>query len=91
MTLVDFVRIVGEERLRAAVAEAMREAHPDHGGDPATAEARLAELSQAKAALTTTTRIKIESCVACGGRGIVPGMGFGGVKCVACNGSGDLQ
>ena len=89
MTLAEFARLVGEARLRSVVADAMREAHPDHGGDPATAEARLADLARARAALTTDARIKIESCKACGGRGTVPGMGFGIAKCVACNGTGE--
>lgn len=95
MTLEEAIRVVlTPETLGPAVAEALRKAHPDHGGDAATAEARIAEVKAARdvlrAALTTPEKAKAPPCKNCGGRGSIRGT-FGATSCQACGGTGEQR
>ena len=85
------LRAIGRDLLLATIAEAMRYAHPDHGGDPAVAEARLRELRDARQAVKeffgTSEKMSEKPCINCGGKGSVPST-FGTVTCRACQGTG---
>jgi DnaJ-class molecular chaperone len=94
VTLEEALRVIGLDALGQAFAEALRKAHPDHGGDPATAEETIKQVKQArdviKATLTTPERMRGPPCKNCGGRGSIPST-FGATSCQACGGTGEQK
>lgn len=94
MTPERALAVLGRDAVMGAVAEAMRLAHPDHGGDPETAEARLSELKEVREALkglfTKERETPRNPCVACLGRGITYGT-FGATPCRQCGGTGEAK
>lgn len=92
MTPEDVLRALGRERVLAALADDLRDAHPDHGGDPAVAEARLMHLRGLREAARQFFTIPADRpknpCTRCGGSGRVVGT-FGATSCLACGGTGE--
>lgn len=92
MTPERALAVLGRDAVMGAVAEAMRLAHPDHGGDAEKAEARLAELKEAREALkglfTKAKESPRNPCPACLGRGTTYGT-FGAPPCRQCGGTGE--
>lgn len=82
-----------DEQIRKRAAHLMRQAHPDHGGDPATAGKIIGELRSARKALLSARRrdTKPEEkkvCTRCHGRGTLHAGGFSQVTCPVCHGEG---
>ena len=92
--LEDALRVIGLDALGGAFAEALRKAHPDHGGDPATAEERIREIKVARdvirSTLTMPEKESVPPCKHCGGRGSIPST-FGATSCQSCGGTGEQK
>ena len=94
MTPERALMVLGRDAVMGTVAEAMRLAHPDHGGDPDKAEARLAELKQVRDVLkplfTKERETPRDPCKHCLGRGLTYGT-FGATPCMRCGGTGEQR
>lgn len=91
MTLDDALRIIGPEPLRAALAQALRDAHPDTGAHPDPS--RVVALNEARRTLLSMFDNEERAapknpCTQCGGRGSIL-QRFGVVACSACGGTGN--
>lgn len=94
MSPLDALRALGRDVVMGAVASALRDAHPDHGGDPDKAEGRIAELKKVRDALKPLFTMERETprdpCKHCLGRGLTYGT-FGATPCMKCGGTGELR
>jgi septum formation topological specificity factor MinE len=90
LTLAD-ARELGEVAIRSRAATLMTAAHPDTGGDPATAADVIRSVKQARDVLVRYVQSGNEKvdCETCRGRGFLRD-GFRKYECPACRGTGNL-